>query len=62
MDNQINQFLYMNLQRRKIQVTDTMADAISPVWDAQEILYYLAVLILGWKIPLARHEVSYDLQ
>ena len=49
MDNQLKSiFIYEVASGKKIQVTDTMADAISPVWDASgKYLYFLASTDFG---------------
>ncbi|MDG1276324.1 MAG: PDZ domain-containing protein [Algoriphagus sp.] len=49
MDNQLKSiFVYEVASGKKIQVTDTMADAISPVWDASgKYLYFLASTDFG---------------
>jgi tricorn protease len=49
MDNQMKSiFIYEVATGKKIQVTDTMADAISPIWDANgKYLYFLASTDFG---------------
>ncbi|MDF2158261.1 S41 family peptidase [Algoriphagus sp. CAU 1675] len=49
MDNQFKSIFVYNVETgKKIQVTDQMADAISPVWDANgKYLYYLASTDFG---------------